>query len=294
MAQKSNKPNREQNRIKIDMNIGQITDRNLNVRWLRNRVIQVTASQVPSYIRNLKSCIPLWSRFGWSNHPQKSDLWVQNPDSVEKPRPKVVTKISKGIRKINKLHPLPQSMRVLRYKLDSRDHYQKGTPQPFISKISQTETEIQNTQHSDEGYPSANAHGTPLAPQNKMVNDSNMQKVSERDQQTQVMTTNTSDRVQNQSSRKALMAYVTARRSFIDSTDSSADMNPDLAVVIKYTLVKMAQGLNTVTDEEPSVIHSNKKDNFNEKSVYEDSYTLEHQPDDTEYMVPSRENTTFW
>ena len=32
MAQKSDKPNREQNRIKIDMNIGQNTDRNLNVR----------------------------------------------------------------------------------------------------------------------------------------------------------------------------------------------------------------------------------------------------------------------
>ena len=25
-----------------------------------------------------------------------------------------------------------------------------------------------------------------------------------------------------------------------------------------------------------------------------DSYNLEHQPDDTEYMVPSRENTKFW
>ena len=39
MAQRSTKPNREQNKIKIDMNIGQITDKNLNVRWLRNRVI---------------------------------------------------------------------------------------------------------------------------------------------------------------------------------------------------------------------------------------------------------------
>ena len=36
MSQKSNKPDREQNRIKIDMNIEQITDGNLNVRWLRN------------------------------------------------------------------------------------------------------------------------------------------------------------------------------------------------------------------------------------------------------------------
>ena len=47
MAQKSNKPNSEQNRIKIDMNIGQITDRKLKGRQLRNRVIPVTAPQVP-------------------------------------------------------------------------------------------------------------------------------------------------------------------------------------------------------------------------------------------------------
>ena len=64
---------------------------------------------------------------------------------------------------MNKPHPLPQSVRVLRYKLDSRDCYQKGTPQPSISNVSQTETEIQNPQHPDEGYPSVNSHGTPLA-----------------------------------------------------------------------------------------------------------------------------------
>ena len=71
-----------------------------------------------------------------------------------------------------------------------------------------------------------------------MVNDSNMQEVSERDPQTQVMTTNTSDRVQNQSSRQALMASIRARRFFIESTDSSSDMNPDSAVVIEDTLGK--------------------------------------------------------
>ena len=164
MAQKSNKPSREQNRIKIDMNIERITDRNLNVRWLRNRVIPATAPQVPSHIRDLSSSIPLWSSFSWSSAPQKSDLQVQNPGSVEKPRPKAVTKVGKGIRKMNKLYPLPQSVRVLRYKLDSRDCYQKDTPQPSISKILQTETEIQNSQHPDERYPSVNSHGTPPAP----------------------------------------------------------------------------------------------------------------------------------
>ena len=129
MAQKSNKPNREQNWIKIDMNRGQITDRHLNVRWFRNRLIPVTAPQFPSHIRDLNSSIPLQSSFRWSNPPQKSDLWVQNPGSVEKYRPKAVTKVGKGIRKMKKKpHPLPQSVRVLRYKLDSRDHYQKGTP----------------------------------------------------------------------------------------------------------------------------------------------------------------------
>ena len=39
-----------------------------------------------------------------------------------------------------------------------------------------------------------------------MVNDSNAQEVLERDPQTQIMTTETSKRVQNQSSRHSLMA----------------------------------------------------------------------------------------
>ena len=58
MAQKSNKPDREQNRIQIDMNIGEITERNLNLRQLRKRMIPVTAPQVPSYIIDLDSSIP--------------------------------------------------------------------------------------------------------------------------------------------------------------------------------------------------------------------------------------------
>ena len=102
MAQKSNKPNREQNRIKIDMNIGQITNRNLNIRLLRNRAIPVTAPQVPSHIRDLNGSVPLGSSFGWSNPPQKSNLPVQNPSSVEKPRPKAV---GKGIRKNEQTTP---------------------------------------------------------------------------------------------------------------------------------------------------------------------------------------------
>ena len=87
------------------------------------------------------------------------------------------------------------------------------------------------------------------------------------------MISNTSGRVQNQSSRQALMASIRARSSFIDSTDLSSDMNPDSAVVIENTLVKMAQALNRVTDEEPSVTCSN---NFDAKSVLKDSYTIEH------------------
>ena len=91
-------------------------------------MMPVTAPEVPSHIRDLDSSIPPWSRFHWSNPPQKSNLWVQNPDSAEKLGPTPVTKLGKGIRKMNKLHPLPKSMRVLMYKLDSRDHYQKGAP----------------------------------------------------------------------------------------------------------------------------------------------------------------------
>ena len=70
------------------------------------------------------------------------------------------------------------------------------------------------------------------------------------------MATEMSDRVQNQSSRQALMASIRARISFIKSMDSSSDMNPDLAVVIEDALVQMAQACNRVNDEEPSVTHS--------------------------------------
>ena len=98
MAQKSNKPNREQNRIKIDMSIRWITDRNLDVGWLRNRVIPVTTPQAPSHISNLSSSVPLQSSFGWSNPPQKSNSWAQDPISVGKSRPKAVIKVSKGIK----------------------------------------------------------------------------------------------------------------------------------------------------------------------------------------------------
>ena len=70
-------------------------------------------------------------------------------------------------------------------------------------------------------------------------------------------------------------------------------MNPDSAVVIEDALEQMAQALNTVNDEEPTVTCSEIKDCFDETSVYEDSYTLERRPDDTEYMVLSRENTKF-
>ena len=63
------------------------------------------------------------------------------------------------------------------------------------------------------------------------------------------------------------MASIRARRSFIKSTDSSSDMNPDSAVIIEDTLVKMAQALNRITDEEPSVTQNGNQDNFNETSV---------------------------
>ena len=76
---------------------------------------------------------------------------------------------------MNKLHSFPQSVRVHRYKLDSRDCYQRGTPQPFISKLSQTETEIQNLQQPDEGYPSVDSTWHPPGLQTQTVNDSNMQ-----------------------------------------------------------------------------------------------------------------------
>ena len=82
---------------------------------------------------------------------------------------------------MNKLHPLPPSVRVLKYKLENKDHYHKDTPQRSISKISQTETKIQNSQHMNESYPSVDSHGTPPAPQTQMVNDSYMQEVSKKD-----------------------------------------------------------------------------------------------------------------
>ena len=53
-------------------------------------------------------------------------------------------------------------------------------------------------------------------------------------------------------------------------------MDPDSAVVIENTLVKMAQVLNRFTEQEPNVTHSNTKDNSDEKSVYDDSYMLKH------------------
>ena len=108
-----------------------------------------------------------------------------------------------------------------------------------------------------------------------MVNDSNAQEVLKRDPHTQVMTAETSDRGQNQSSRQASMASIKARRSFIEIMDSSSDMSPDLAVVIGDTLV-LTQAINKANDEEPSVTHSDNKKNCDETSVYEDSYTLQH------------------
>ena len=58
MAQQSTKPKREENWIKIDMNEGQLTDRNINVRQLRNRAIPLMPPQVTSLLRNLDSNIP--------------------------------------------------------------------------------------------------------------------------------------------------------------------------------------------------------------------------------------------
>ena len=127
-----------------------------------------------------------------------------------------------------------------------------------------------------------------------MVNNSNAQEVLERDPQTQIMTTEMSSWVQTQSSRQALMATIRAKRAFIKSMDSITDMNPYLAVVLDDALVWMVQALNRVNDEKPSVSHSDNKKYFDEIWVYDESYTLEHWPDDTEYMVPSRENTKLW
>ena len=121
-----------------------------------------------------------------------------------------MTKASKGIKKMNKLYPVPQSVRVLRYKLDSRDCYQKGTPQPSLSKLLKSEKETQESQHLEERYPSVNSQDDPPVPQTTMVNDFNTQKVLDSSPHTQVTTTEMSDRAQNQSSRQALTVSIRA------------------------------------------------------------------------------------
>ena len=68
-------------------------------------------------------------------------------------------------------------------------------------------------------------------------------------------------------------------------------MDLDLVVVIEDALALMAQAINNANDKEPSVTHSVNKETCDETSVYKDSYTLEHQLDVTECMVPSSENT---
>ena len=60
--------------------------------------------------------------------------------------------------------------------------------------------------------------------------------------------------------------------------------------MIEDALTFMAQAINKANDEELTERHSNKKENCNETSVCEDSYTLEHQPDEAEYLVPSSEH----
>ena len=72
------------------------------------------------------------------------------------------------------------------------------------------------------------------------------------------------------------MASIRARRSFIESTDLSSDMNLALVVVIEDALAFTAQAINKANDEELSEMHSNEKENCDEASVYEDSHTLEH------------------
>ena len=83
------------------MNVGQLTDRELNVRQLRNRVIPLMPPQVTSLLRNLDSNIPQWSSFDWSNPPQKLKLRSQNHDLAERLRPASMTKASKGIKKMS-------------------------------------------------------------------------------------------------------------------------------------------------------------------------------------------------
>ena len=126
-----------------------------------------------------------------------------------------------------------------------------------------------------------------------MVIDSNAQEVLYRDPHTQVKTTEMSDRAQNKSSRQALMASIRARRSFIRSTDLSSDVNQDLAVVIEDALALMVEATNKANDKEPNVTHNDNKENCDETSIYKDSYILEYQPDDAEYMVPSSKKLNF-
>ena len=75
------------------------------------------------------------------------------------------------------------------------------------------------------------------------------------------------------------MTSIKARRSFIESTDSGSDMNPDLSAVIEDTLVKMSQAINIVTDVEPSLTCSGDQGNLDETSAHEDSSILEHHQD---------------
>ena len=64
------------------MNIGQLTDRNLNVRQLKNRVIPLMPPQVTSLLRNLDSNTPKQVNFDW-NSPHRN-LRNQNLNSAEK------------------------------------------------------------------------------------------------------------------------------------------------------------------------------------------------------------------
>ena len=168
-----------------------------SITQLRNRAIPLMPPQVTSLHRNLDSNIPQKSSYDWSSPPQKPRLRSQNHDSAEKLRSAPVTKASTFIMKMNKPHPLPQSVRVLTYKLDSMDHYQKGSHWPSLSKLLKNEKEAQESQHLEKRYPSVNSQNYPPVPQTTMVNDSNTQEVLERSPHTQVMTTETYDRAQN-------------------------------------------------------------------------------------------------
>ena len=64
--------------------------------------------------------------------------------------------------------------------------------------------------------------------------------------------------------------------------------------MVEDTLMLMALPVNKANDEEPSATCSDNKENLDETSVFKDSYTLEHKPDNAEYTVPYSENTKFW